>query len=185
MNRAQKQEFFDDLIRDGIYIHEPPFVGNTSIEDLVEIFKDHPEWTEKYHFVNMERPEIMGEEYFIRLKHEASNKSSVRAKGMLSIKNMPSKSALKKDKKALYNDNPLRLGEMETNALLVAKRPDLVAKLLRTYSSNMEDRQNLVEQLVTAKDPMNVDAKLCDDKPITRQILDNYLKVLELQLEDD
>lgn len=66
MNRAQKQEFFDDLIRDGIYIHEPPFVGNTSIEDLVEIFKDHPEWTEKYNFVNMERPEIMGEEYFIR-----------------------------------------------------------------------------------------------------------------------
>ena len=104
---------------------------------------------------------------------------------MLNIKNMPSKSTLRKERKALYNDNPLRLGEMETEALFVTKRPDLVAKLLRTYSTSMDDRQDLVEQLVTAKNPLSINARKLEYKPITRQILDNYLSVLELKLDDN
>jgi len=104
---------------------------------------------------------------------------------MLNIKNMPSKSSLRKEKKALYNDNPLRLGEMETEALFVTKRPDLVAKLLRSYSTSMENRQALVEELVTAKNPLNIRTPELIGKPITRQILDNYLSVLELKIEDN
>jgi len=185
MNRVKAHDFLDKVIEDGIYIHEPPFVGNTKMEDLVELFKDHPEWVTKYKCENIEKPLIIGDEYFIRLKHESSNKLSIRSKGMLNIKNMPSKSTLRKERKALYNDNPLRLGEMETEALFVTKRPDLVAKLLRTYSTSMDDRQDLVEQLVTAKNPLSINARKLEYKPITRQILDNYLSVLELKLDDN
>jgi len=66
INRAKQHEFLDDIMENGIYIHEPPFVGNTSMDKLVELFKTHPEWVEEYKCVNMERPIVIGDEYFIR-----------------------------------------------------------------------------------------------------------------------
>ena len=184
MRRDEKKEFFEDIIENGIYVHEPPFVGNTSFDQFVGIYEKHPEWLKPYKCEGIEKPLIIGDEYFIRLKHESSNKLSIRAKGMLNIKNLPSKSALKKEKKSMYNDNPIRFGEMETSYMYLSQRPELVAKMLRAYSTNMEDRQNLVELLITAKDPLNVTLPEQSGKSITRQMLDNYLAVLEIELED-
>lgn len=184
MNGSQQQEFIDDILEHGIYIHQPPFVGNAQLDDLANLFKDHPEWVRKYKCEGIDRELVIGDLYFLRLKHESSNKLSVRSKGMLNIKNMPSKSPLKKEKKALYNDNPLRFGEMEQMYMEITKRPDLVSKLLRSYSTSTEDRQNLVELLVSAKDPMNISIPEPSGKTITRQMLDNYLAVLEIALKD-
>ena len=184
MRRDEKQEFFADIIENGIYVHEPPFVGNTSFDQFVGIYEKHPEWLKPYKCEGIEKPLVIGDEYFIRLKHESSNKLSIRAKGMLNIKNLPSKSALKKEKKSMYNDNPIRFGEMEVAYMYLSQRPELVAKMLRAYSTNMEDRQNLVELLITAKDPLNVTLPEQSGKSITRQMLDNYLAVLEIELED-
>ena len=184
LNGKEQQEFFDDIIENGIYIHQPPFVGNVKLDDLAKLYVEHPEWVKKYKCEGIESPLVIGDLYFIRLKHESSNKLSVRSKGMLNIKNMPSKSPLKKEKKALYNDNPLRFGEMEQMYMQITKRPDLVSKLLRAYSTSTEDRQNLVELLVTAKDPLNIKIPEQTGKPITRQMLDNYLAVLEIALKD-
>ena len=184
LNGRQQQEFFEDILENGIYIHQPPFVGNVQLDDLAKLYVEHPEWVKKYKCEGIESPLVIGDLYFIRLKHESSNKLSVRSKGMLNIKNMPSKSPLKKEKKAAYNDNPLRFGEMEQMYMQITKRPDLVSKLLRAYSTSTEDRQNLVELLVTAKDPMNIRIPEQTGKPITRQMLDNYLAVLEIALKD-
>lgn len=184
MSRTDKEAFFADLEENGIYVHEPPFVGNTKFETLVELYKIHPEWFKKYKCEGIERPEIIGDEYFIRLRHEASNKTSIRSKGMLNIKNLPSRSPLKKEKKSLINDNPIRFGEMETSYMYLTQRPDLVAKLLRSYSTSMEERQALVEQLLTADDPMNIVLEDQHGPSITREMLDSYLSVLELELED-
>lgn len=184
LNGRQQQDFFEDILENGIYIHQPPFVGNVQLDDLAKLYVEHPEWVKKYKCEGIESPLVIGDLYFIRLKHESSNKLSVRSKGMLNIKNMPSKSPLKKEKKAAYNDNPLRFGEMEQMYMQITKRPDLVSKMLRAYSTSTEDRQNLVELLVTAKDPMNIRIPEQTGKPITRQMLDNYLAVLEIALKD-
>ena len=103
---------------------------------------------------------------------------------MLNIKNLPSRSPLKKEKKSLINDNPIRFGEMETSYMYLTQQPDLVAKMLRAYSTSMEDRQRLVELLLTSKDPLNISLPDQNGPSITRQMLDNYLSVLELKLED-
>ena len=184
MRRDEREEYFDDLLEEGIYVHEPPFVGNTSFDAFSDLYLKHPEWFEKYQCEGIERPVLIGAEYFIRLKHESSNKMSIRSKGMLNNKNLPSKSALKKEKKSMYNDNPIRFGEMETSYMYLAQRPDLVAKMLRAYSTNMEDRQVLVEKLLTADDPLNITLPEQSGKSITRQMLDSYLSVLEVELED-
>ena len=67
MNRQQKQDFIDNIERDGIYIHQPPFFGNTTEEQFKKIFVEHPEWCTEYKFEGIEKPMTMGDIYFIRL----------------------------------------------------------------------------------------------------------------------
>jgi len=119
INRSQKEDFFDDIIENGIYIHQAPFFGNTTMEQFEEIFKKMPELVEKYKFKNIERPMVMGDLYFIRLKHESSNKASARSTALNNIKYLPSKSTLKKEKKLLLSQTPIRMGEMEVTNLMI------------------------------------------------------------------
>jgi DNA-directed RNA polymerase subunit beta len=111
MNRSDKEKFIEDIIKDGIYIHQPPFFGNTPMEVFEKLFKEMPDLVQKYKFVGIEKPMVMGDMYFIRLKHESSNKASARATALNNIKNLPSKSTLKKEKKILLSQTPIRLGK--------------------------------------------------------------------------
>ena len=101
MNRSEKYAFLNAVEENGIMIHQPPFFGNTTEEQFKEIFKEHPEWCTEYDFEGIERPMTMGDVYFIRLKHEPSNKSSMRSAANLNVKNLPAKSTLKKEKRLL------------------------------------------------------------------------------------
>jgi DNA-directed RNA polymerase beta subunit len=92
---------------------------NADMDDFVEIYKKFPHLVEKYKFKNIEKLMVMGDMYFIRLKHETANKTSIRATGLNNIKNLPSKSTLKKQKKILVSQTPLRLGEMEVTNLMI------------------------------------------------------------------
>ena len=67
MNRQQKYDFIDRVEQDGIFIHQPPFFGNTTEEQFKQIFRDHPEWCTEYEFVGIEKPMTMGDIYFMRL----------------------------------------------------------------------------------------------------------------------
>ena len=74
---------------------------------------------------------------------------------------------------------------METDNLLLTKRGDVVSKLLKSYSTSSEDRKALITKLLTSKNPMNVTIDNSSESSINRQILDRYLDILELKLEDD
>lgn len=189
MNRAQKEALLDETEKNGFYIHQPPFFGNTTEEQFEKIYREHPEWCTEYKFENIEKPMTMGCIYMFRLKHESNNKMSMRSATNLNVKNLPAKSTLKKEKKILYSTTPIRLGEMEVNALMATKRPDLVEKLLKTYSTNERMREETVKQLLAPKDGkdplnMNIDVDL-SEKSISREILDKYLEVLGYTLIDN
>ena len=184
MNRSQKYDFFDDVIENGMYIHQTPFVDNTSLEEFAEIFKMFPQLVKKYKFKNIEKKMVLGDMYFIRLKHDASNKTSIRSTGLNNIKDLPSKSTLKKQKKILVSQTPIRLGEMEVTNLMMAKRGDIVEKLLKTYSTSSNNRTTLIEDLLTSKTPLNLDVQLDQEQSINRQILEKYFNILDLGLDD-
>lgn len=78
---------------------------------------------------------------------------------------------------------------MEVNALMATKRPDLVEKLLKTYSTNEDLREETVKQLLApkdGKDPLNMDLNVdLSEKSISREILDRYLGVLGYTLIDN
>jgi DNA-directed RNA polymerase beta subunit len=195
MNRSQKEEFAQELEREGIYIHQPPFFGNTGEEQFMKIFKEHPEWCTEYKFEGIEKPMTMGDIYFIRLKHQASNKSSMRSAGNLNVKNLPAKSALKKEKKIQYANTPIRLGEMEVTNLMIAKDPKIVEKLLKTYSTNEVLREQTISQLLSpGKTPsghlkntlnMDLDVNLKDNPAVSKEILEKYLNTLGYSIFDN
>lgn len=189
MNRAQKQDLIDEIEANGIYIHQPPFFGNTTEEQFLKIYREHPEWCEEYKFDGIEKPMTMGDIYMFRLKHEPSNKSSIRSANNLNVKNLPAKGLLKKEKKVPYSHTPIRLGEMEVTALMTTKRPDLVEKLLKTYSTNEELREDTIRQLLAPKehmDPLNSNLDIdVSQKSISREILEKYLDVLGYSIVDN
>lgn len=198
MNRKDKEEFFKTIENEGIFTHQFPFKmngmvdydgsivkdGNASMEDFTELYKKHPEWVEKYNFVGIEKPAVMGDIYFIRLKHEPGNKNSAVASCICDSKNRPSKSSLKKDNKQLMTKNALRVGEMETAYLKLARHPEVLTKLLRSYSTSKFDRETLISELLTSEDPFNINVELSDEKSINRQYLDKLLSILEIGIDD-
>lgn len=74
--------------------------------------------------------------------------------------------------------------EMEVTNMMLPKRGDLVEKLLKAYSTAEENRHSLIEDLLTHKTPLNLDIQLNRDQSMNRQILEKYLNILDLSLED-
>lgn len=187
MNETQRLNFFKDISKNGIYIHQPPFYGNTTMEEFEAIYKKHPEWAAKSKFVGINNPLTLGELYMIRLKHDATNKTSIRSSRNLNTKNLPAKSTLKKEKKVLISNNPLRLGNMETSHLLLTKDPKTVSKLLKSYSTNERSREDLIKNLIDPReddDIMNLDFNMKDETSINREILEKYFNLLGISLID-
>ena len=119
----------------------------------------------------------------------------MRSAANLNVKNLPAKSTLKKEKKILYSSTPIRLGEMEVTNLLISKEPEVVEKLLKTYSTNEELREQTITQLLNPgrlqnghlKNTLNMDldVDLKNNKSVSREILEKYLNVLGYSIVDN
>lgn len=196
MTREQKESLMSEIEEKGIFVHEAPFFKNTAFETYKRIYREHPEWCARYKCTfddgespdgkpsAMERPIVIGDIYFIRLKHEASNKTSYVSDDTTNNKNQPSKSNMKKNHKTLFQNTPVRLGEMEVDNLLLSKSGVAVERLLKSYSTSKEDRKDLVVNLLQAPNPFDASVKIQEGKSINREILEKYLGVLELSLLD-
>jgi hypothetical protein len=120
---------------------------------------------------------------------------SIRSSSNLNVKNLPSKSTLKKEGKLLYSNTPIRLGEMEVTNLMLARKPELVEKLLKTYATNEEARENMIRQLLQpGRDEfgnrinamnMDINLDLDDSHSVSREILERYINVLGYSIVDN
>lgn len=189
LRESEKEEFVQSLYEKGIHIHQPPFFDNTSFDTFLEIFKNYPHLKLKKILtdpnISNKIQMVTGDLYHIRLKHEGDNKLSTRSTSQINTKNIPAKSQEKKKHKAIYNDNPIRLGEMEITNLLLSKDSSVVSKLLKSYATSEEDRLNLINNILDANDPLKIKVETIDKPSINRNILNkNLLYILGLQLED-
>lgn len=84
---------------------------------------------------------------------------------------------------------------MEVSNLMIPKRPDLVEKFLKTYSTNQELREDLICQLLNPGldpesgkkiNPLDMDIKsdLKDNHSIPRDLLEKYFNLLGYTLVD-
>ena len=84
---------------------------------------------------------------------------------------------------------------MEVTNLMLARKPELIEKLLKTYSTNEDLREDTITQLLRPprdesgnfKDPLNMDltVNLTDNRSVSREILEKYLNVLGYSLLDN
>ena len=84
---------------------------------------------------------------------------------------------------------------MEVSNLMICKHPKVVEKLLKTYSTNEELREQTITQLLSpGKDQnghrintlnMNLNVDLKNNKSVSREILEKYLNVLGYSLIDN
>lgn len=84
---------------------------------------------------------------------------------------------------------------MEVTNLLIAKKPEIVEKMLKTYATNEELREQTIHQLLyPGKNPdgklkntlnMDLDVDLKNNKSVSREILEKYLNVLGYSIIDN
>lgn len=181
LDEEESYNFWQDIFNKGIFIHQPPFYGNITFDKMAEMYDKYPGSGPKK-FVNIENPLILGELYFMKLKHEPSSKFSARSSSYLNLKNIPSKSTRFKENQQLYAKTPIKIGEMELTNLLICNNVEEVVRFMSMYSINEEDRQKIIETLLT-KNIFNIEMiekSKVDSK--TKQILDVFLKNIGLEL---
>jgi DNA-directed RNA polymerase beta subunit len=195
----EKLKFFYDLIYDEngnkltcLYIHQPPFFGNVRLKDLLALLIGFPE-IKPYQFEGILNPLIMGEVYFIRLKHYAKSKFSARSAGTLNLKDIPSKSSTYKTSTARYSETPIRFGEMETMNMMTLvnsfalENINILTRFQKMYSSSPAERENLIKKLLTSDDILAV-KKIpikYDDPDNIQLIIKEYLACLGLKIEEE
>ena len=84
---------------------------------------------------------------------------------------------------------------MEVTNLLIARKPEIVEKLLKTYATNEELREQTIMQLLNPgkhpdgrmKNSLNIDldVDLKNNKSVSREILEKYLNVLGYSIVDN
>lgn len=122
LDEDQTIEFFENLIDNGIPVHQGPFTDNIDIYDLSKIYEyyineygiDKCEFTKKNKDgvdLKLVNKMVIGEIYMLRLKHEPSNKNSARSTNLVDLNNLPAKDREFKEYKSLYPKTPIKWGK--------------------------------------------------------------------------
>jgi len=177
----EREAFIDEFYEKGFVIHQPPFFDNMNFDWLIELYDAFD--VKPLKFKNIENPLVMGDVYYLRLKHEPASKMSARSCGQINMKGIPNKSnKIYKAGMAPYSNTPIRMGEQETLNLLLCQNPDAVFDMLDFHSSNKEDRKNLIHKLLTKMEgePLKLEKSRFNT---IKDLLTAYFTVLGLQLE--
>ena len=192
LKTKDKKEFFEDVFKNGIYIHMRPFweEKETLFDTINQIYKDYDfikpidvyinKWGRK---IKIMKPLIVAELYMIKLKQSSKKGFSARSTGSLSRRGIPDKSYKNKVHQDLYSSTPIRIGDQENINSLIGVSPEEVAKLHLYYRSSVIGRRNIGKQLATTIKTLKDFKK--SDKFTNRnvEILQAYLKAMGLKIK--
>ena len=109
LDKEEQEKFIDENIKNGIYINQEPFFNNINISDLQNIYDTFD--IKKYGMKDIVQDLIVGELYYMRLKHDPNDKFSARSIDNTNFKDLPTKSRTFKDHKIPYSNTPIRIGK--------------------------------------------------------------------------
>lgn len=191
LNTKGKQEFFDDVDKYGIYIHEKIFWDKEPLFDRInQLYKDYDwikpvdvyvnKWGRK---IKIMKPMIIGELYMIKLKQSSKKGFSARSTGALSKRGVPEKSTKTKIHQDLYSSTPIRIGDQENINSLIGVDASDIAKLHMFYRSSVIGRKDLGKKLATTIKTLKDFKYDKDFKNRNVEILQAYLKAMGLRIE--
>lgn len=107
---TDKNNFCKDIIANGVYIFQQPFSDNISVDSNLELHSTFK--IPKKKFKNIYDPLVIADMYYIKLKHEAMGKLSIRSSGPISLLNVPYRNndAYKKGN-SLFSNSAIKLGK--------------------------------------------------------------------------
>ena len=118
LSTKEKNEFFEDIQKNGIYIHIPPLWEDEPIYNKIhDIYRDYTWIKPPDMYVNrfgrkikIMKPIISGEIYMIKLKQSSKKNFSARSTGALSKKGIPERSNRNKNHQDMHSSTPKILG---------------------------------------------------------------------------
>lgn len=191
LTKEQKEEFFESIQREGIYIHNPPLWEAIPLFDrLRDLYKEF-DWIKPYDvYVNrfgrrikVMKPLVVGDMYVIKLKQTSKKGFSVRSTGSLSKKGVPEKSNKAKDHQELYSKTPIRIGDQENINSAIGVPMDIIAQLHLFYRSSVLGRRHLGKKLAKKIKEIDHIEYLPEFTNRNVEILQAYLKAMGLRIE--
>ena len=157
-DEAESEKIVAEFVRSfeerKIPIHQPPFFGNIQFEDFSELYNRY-DLIKPIKVDGIEEPLIIGDMYFMHLKHQPSGKFSARSVRQTNMRGTPSKSKDYKEHRQPYSTTPVRCGEQElANMMLcdtIDSAGDEVFNMLRQYSSDPDERRSFANSLISGE----------------------------------
>ena len=183
-----RESFWKDVYEYKFPFVMDPFETSIKWEDIVEVQKLFPELSQLYKMEDG-REIVAGDRYIIRLKHDSENKSSVRSTGKNDIAgNLPTDGKKeRKIKQVLLSDKSAKFGVMEKLNLEILNDPDIIRKFYAINSLSPESRVELVKEILERGEVFSSNLEIdefLEDSSNNRKVLDAYLDVLNLKIED-
>lgn len=188
MDSKERTKFINKILNSKrLYIQQEPFYNNITFDAMEELYRrfDYPKYKMTICGQEIETPLVMGELYTLRLKHDPKSKFSARSTGYLNINNLPSKSTSFKSHQTLYQQTPIRWGEMEREGMMIIGDGAIVKSFLDKYSVNQEDRLKMITALLT-DDVFNIkDITPSMTQNITSKVSQTYFTCLGIGIETE
>jgi DNA-directed RNA polymerase beta subunit len=185
----QVEKLIQEYIETGIPIHQGPFYPNNDIYDMAKIY----EYMENKlglddlscKFEGIHEKLVIGEMYFVILKHNYSNKSSARSTSFNDLKDLPAKDKKYKENESIISTTPIKIGEMERTVLQAGiGNEKYVKELYYSHSTNYEDRENFEEELLTGN-PFKTEFELSGTESNAVEVLKQLMYCSGVEFEDD
>lgn len=183
LSDEDKDEFLKEC-EEVIYIHQEPFFNDTNLKLLEDLYAKY-DFVKPFEFEGINIPLVMGEMYFMRLKHDPIGKLSARSTGFQNLKNAPSKDKAYKYKKRHISGTPCRVGNMEILNLLLTSDQQSVQNFLSSYSSNEIAKERLLEALLMSDNPYDINVDYEDiGENETKKLVRTLMFNLGLTIDD-
>lgn len=196
LDEEETVEFFENLIENGIPIHQGPFTDNINIYQLNDIYNYYIEnyGLDKCIFTKKDKDGddielvnkmCIGEVYMMRLKHDSTNKNSMRSTNLVDLNNLPAKDRDFKEYKSLYPKTPIKWSEQEVMNSMLPRDTSAIREMLDSYGISEECESILENELLTGN-PFDIDIKFPEHtKTKVTKVNDELLYALGLELEED
>lgn len=150
LNAIKKDEFWDSIYEEGLYIHYPPMWEKQSAIEKLEALRNEFGFTKTQVYIRkwgrvipLMNKLIIGTRYMLKLKQDSEKGFSARSTGYLSQKGLPEKTTKVKTNEMLYSTTPIAIGRDENNNLGIGISPFILSKFHLFYRTSPFARKKI------------------------------------------
>ena len=153
MSEKEQEDFMNDVINDGIYVHQPPMWETKPIFYRLKEILDKYDWVKPDDiYINKWGREIkclnkawIGELFMIKLKQSDRRGFSVRSTGAIDTKSLPTRSYKSRSHLEQTSGSAIRFGEFETLNFSIGILPEDIALYHAMYRTSIKGRKDLMK----------------------------------------